>query len=77
MKTESVFLGTTICTVVLNAIFVFYFGFKLYLIATVMFSVLVFFMFFMLIAIIRDMKRTERRTNPKPEGWDKLLEDRP
>lgn len=75
MKTESVFLGTTICTVVLNAIFVFYFGFKLYLIATVMFSVLVFFMFFMLIAIIRDMKRTERRTNPKPEGWDKLLEE--
>lgn len=77
MKTENVFLGTTICTVVLNAIFVYFFGFKLYLVATVMFSVLVFFMFFTLIAIIRDMKRTERRTNPKPEGWDKLLEDRP
>ena len=77
MKTEIVFLGTTICTIVLNAIFVFFFGFKLYLIATVMFSVPVFFMFFMLIAIIRDMSNTERRSFPKPEGWDKLLEDRP
>lgn len=77
MKTKWIWIGTILGTLFFNAVLVFYFGFKIYLIGTVMFGVFMFFTFFTLIAIIRDMKRTERRTNPKPEQWDKRLEDRP